>query len=126
MDVRIITPHIGDKWYVHLLTRAYYPQLVRGGVKIYEYTPGFIHSKTFVSDDKVATVGTINLDYRSLYLHFECGVWMADSSCIDAVREDFLATLQLCEQVTLESPFLQLGGAERLVRAVLRLFAPLM
>lgn len=126
VDVRIITPHIGDKWYVHLLTRACYPQLVRGGVKIYEYTPGFIHSKTFVSDDEVATVGTINLDYRSLYLHFECGLWMAHSSCISAVRDDFLETLRVCEQVTLDSPFLKLNGFERLLRAVLRIFAPLM
>ena len=126
VDVRIITPHIGDKWYVHLLTRAYYPQLVRGGVKIYEYTPGFIHSKTFVADDRVATVGTINLDYRSLYLHFECGVWMADTSCIGEIREDFLRTLQCCEQVTPDSPLLRMGGFKQLIRAVLRLFAPLM
>lgn len=126
VDVRIITPHIGDKWYVHLLTRACYPQLVRGGVKIYEYTPGFIHSKTFVSDDEVATVGTINLDYRSLYLHFECGLWMAHSSCISAVRDDFLETLRVCEQVTLDRSVPQAERFERLLRAVLRIFAPLM
>lgn len=126
VDVRIITPHIGDKWYVHTVTRAYYPQLVRGGVKIYEYTPGFIHCKSFVVDDAVATCGTVNLDYRSLYLHFECGMWMAYTSAVSALKEDFLETLTRCEQITLETPFLKLSGFQRLIAAILRLFSPLM
>lgn len=126
VDVRIITPHIGDKWYVHTVTRAYYAQLVRGGVKIYEYTPGFIHAKVLLADDEVATVGTINLDYRSFYLHFECGVWMAHTDAIPAIRADFEQTLALCEPITLQSPQLQLGVLHRLINAVLRLLAPLM
>lgn len=84
VDVRIITPGIPDKKMVFLLTQSYYKQLIEAGVRVYEYTPGFVHSKTFVCDDEIATVGTINLDYRSLYLHFECGVWMYQSQ---AVRE---------------------------------------
>ena len=71
---------------VFLVTRAYYEQLLESGVKIYEYTPGFIHSKTFVCDDKLGIVGTINLDYRSLFLHYECGVWMYQTSAIAKLR----------------------------------------
>ena len=74
VDVRIITPHIPDKWYVHAVTRSSYRQLIEAGVRIYEYTPGFIHAKMFVADDEVGVVGTANMDYRSFYLHFECGV----------------------------------------------------
>ena len=96
IDVRIVTPHIEDKWYVHTVTRAYYPQLIEAGVKIYEYTPGFIHSKTFVCDDEIGVVGTINMDYRSLYLHFECGVWMYKTKSILDIRDDFLKTLEVC------------------------------
>ncbi len=126
VDVRIITPHRGDKWYVHMVTRAYYAQLVRGGVKIYEYTPGFLHAKTFVADDEVATVGTINLDYRSFYLHFECGVWMARTDAVCDIRSDFLNTLELCEPINAGSKQLNFGFALRLLSAVLRLFSPLM
>lgn len=126
VDVRIITPHRGDKWYVHMVTRAYYAQLVRGGVKIYEYTPGFLHAKTFVADDEVATVGTINLDYRSFYLHFECGVWMARTNAVLDIRTDFLNTLKLCEPINADSRQLNFGCVLRLLSAVLRLFSPLM
>lgn len=126
VDVRIITPHHGDKWYVQMVTRAYYAQLVRGGVKIYEYTPGFIHAKTFVADDEVATVGTINLDYRSFYLHFECGVWMARTDAVCDIRADFLNTLARCEPIGTDSRQLNAGWGARLVSAVLRLFSPLM
>lgn len=126
VDVRIITPHHGDKWYVHMITRAHYAQLVKGGVKIYEYTPGFIHSKTFVADDAVATVGTVNLDYRSLYLHFECGVWLADCKAVNDIHDDFITTLQKCELMTAKSPQVHFSGIRRLICAVLKLFAPLM
>lgn len=126
VDVRIITPHRGDKWFVHMTTRANYQQLVRDGVKIYEYTPGFIHSKSFVCDDEIATVGTVNLDYRSLYLHFECGVWMCRTAAVAAIREDFLRTLEVCAPVGLDSPVIRIGPAQRLTRAILRVFAPLM
>lgn len=126
VDVRIITPHIGDKWYVHSVTRAYYAELIRGGVKIYEYEPGFIHSKTFVCDDELATVGTINLDYRSLYLHFECGVWMYRASAVGQVKKDFVDTLGKCIPITLDSKLMKVSLPQRIVRALLRLFAPLM
>ena len=125
IDVRIVTPHIPDKWYVHLLTRAYYKQLIRAGVKIYEYTPGFIHSKTFVSDDVLATVGTINLDFRSLYMHFECGVWMYKSQAVMQVKKDYLETLEVCQPITLEDCN-RINLAQRFIRGLLRLFAPLM
>ncbi len=126
VDVRIMTPHRGDKWYVHSLTRAYYRQLIEGGVKIYEYEPGFVHSKTFVADDEVGVVGTINLDYRSLYLHFECGVWMYRSRAVMQVKEDYVKTLEKCIPITLDSELINAGPVKSLVRAVLRLFAPLM
>lgn len=101
LDVRIITPHIPDKWYVHAVTRANYRALVAGGVRIFEYLPGFIHSKTFVADDIFGTVGTINLDFRSLYLHFECGVWLFGCRSLLAMRDDFLTTLEKCQEVTI-------------------------
>jgi cardiolipin synthase len=125
IDVRIITPHIPDKWYVHALTRAYYELLVEAGVRIYEYTPGFIHSKVFCVDGQYATVGTINLDFRSLYLHFENGVWLYDADCIGQVEADFKKTFPICQEISLE----QCRATKwyvRLGRACLRLFAPLM
>ncbi len=125
VDVRIITPHISDKFYVHALTRSNYTRLIQNGVKIYEYTPGFIHSKVFLIDDKIGIVGTINLDYRSLYLHFECAVWIYQMSCLQDIREDFEQTMNLCQQISLELclniPFWRLG-----YYALLRIFAPLM
>ena len=100
VDLRIITPHIPDKWYVHAVTRANYKALLDSGARIYEYKPGFIHSKTFVADDKYGVVGTINLDFRSLFLHFECGVWLYGTGSIAAMKEDFLLTLNECAEVT--------------------------
>ena len=102
LDIRIVTPHVPDKWYVHLLTRAYYQQLIEAGVKIYEYKPGFIHSKTFVADDEMGVVGSINLDYRSLYLHFECGILMYKSKAVLEIKEYFLKTLEVCLPVPLD------------------------
>ena len=125
VDVRIITPHIGDKWYVHSVTRAYYEILVESGVQIFEYTPGFIHAKTFVVDGEYAVVGTINLDYRSLYLHFECGAWMYQTRCVQEVAEDFLRTQSASQQVTLEQ-CRAVPWYRRMARSFLRIFAPLM
>lgn len=124
VDVRIVTPHQWDKRFVHMTTRSYYRDLIRGGVRVYEYTPGFIHSKTFVADDEVATVGTTNLDFRSLYLHFECGVWMCRTPAVAQIKEDFLRTLDLCEEMTEESCRGSLF--DRAMQPLLRLFAPLM
>lgn len=123
VDVRIITPHHWDKWIIHMTTRAFYRPLLDAGVKIYEYTPGFLHAKTFVSDDKTATVGTINLDYRSLYLHFECGVWMYRSDAVSHVKEDFLQTVMSSQEIMPAS--VRSGPVLRLFQELLRLVAPL-
>ena len=125
IDVRIITPHIPDKWFVFAVTRAHYRKLVKYGVKIYEYTPGFIHAKNFVSDDKAAVVGTINLDFRSLYLHFECASWMYKCECIPDIKRDYLETLKVCQEITY-SDCIHINIFKRIGRAILRLFAPMM
>ena len=125
VDVRIITPHIPDQHYVFEVTRAHYPPLLDAGVQIYEYTPGFIHAKNFVVDDRFATVGTVNLDYRSLFLHFENGVWLCEAPCIQDIRRDFEQTLQVCEPITLRR-FKHLNILLQLYRSILRIFAPLM
>ena len=124
VDVRIITPGIPDKKMVFKVTRSYYEPLVNGGVRIYEYTPGFIHAKNFVCDDKIATVGTINLDYRSLYLHFECGVYMYDVPAIKDIKEDFLKTIAVSKEMTPED--VVKGRFRGWLEAILRLFAPLL
>lgn len=125
VDVRIITPHIPDKRRVFELTRAHYEPLVKAGVKVYEYLPGFIHSKTLVCDDQLGMVGTINLDYRSLYLHFECGVWLSGAHSVADIKRDFLETQEKCDQVTLEEVQGQ-SWAKRFYRSLLRVFAPLL
>lgn len=125
VDVRIITPHVPDKRFVHAVTRANYEVLVESGVKIYEYTPGFNHAKSFAVDDELGVVGTINLDYRSLYLHFECGVWLYQTHSIFEVKEDFLKTLEKCREITLKD-CRSVKWYTRLGRIVLRAFAPLM
>jgi cardiolipin synthase len=125
VDVRIITPHIPDKWFVHSVTRSNYDILVESGVKIYEYTPGFNHAKTIAVDDEMAVVGTINFDYRSLFLHFECGVWLYQTPSVLEVKEDFLQTLALCREITL-ADCRSVRWYKRLGRSLLRVFAPLM
>ena len=125
VDVRLITPHIPDKRRIFELTRAHYGPLVQAGVKVYEYLPGFIHSKACVVDDQFGMVGTINLDYRSLYLHFECGVWLYQSRSVETIRDDFLATQAMSQQVQL-AEIQQLSWWKRLYRNLLRVFAPLL
>ena len=124
VDVRIITPCHGDKFLVHFTTRSYYELLMEAGVRIYEYTPGFIHSKTFVSDGRRAVVGTVNLDFRSLYLHFECGALVYDDAVVEDVKNDFLETLEVCHEITAEDCKCSL--LVRFFRSVMRIFAPLM
>lgn len=124
VDVRIITPHHWDKEIAAITSRSYYRQLVSAGVKIYEYTNGFNHSKTFVSDDRVATVGTTNLDFRSLYLHFECGVCLYQNSAIGDIKKDFMETLAVSRQITLKD--CSRNAFQRVIQDVLRVFAPLM
>lgn len=124
VDVRIVTPYQHDKYLVHVTTRSYYKKLIAAGVRIYEYSPGFIHAKLFVSDDEVATVGTANLDFRSLYLHFECGAVLYGADAVMQVKEDILKTLDACHEITEEE--CRRSWPVRLVQAGLRLFAPLM
>ena len=124
VDVRIITPHKWDKRFVHMTTRSYYRDLMASGVRIYEYTCGFIHSKTMVTDDTVATVGSTNLDFRSLYLSFECGALMYQTKAVAQVKTDFLRTLEQCHEITEEDCYC--GPIRQLFQNVLRLFAPLM
>lgn len=125
IDVRIITPHIPDKRLVFEVTRAHYPPLLEAGVKIFEYTPGFMHSKNFVVDGKFATVGTVNLDYRSLFLHFENGVWLCEAPCIKDIERDFKETFQQCQSISLRKSR-KLAFPIQFYRSVLRIFAPLM
>ena len=125
VDVRIMTPGVPDKKTVYQLTRSHYPELLDNGVKLYEYTPGFVHAKCVVADDKVATVGTINFDYRSLYLHFECGTLHYKNGVVRQVRDDFLITQEKCRQVT-EYRTDRISLVKAIYYAVLRLFAPLM
>ncbi len=125
VDVKIICPLSIDHWYARSVAFSYYRELTQSGVKIYEYSPGFIHGKTFVSDDEVAVVGSINLDYRSLYLHFECAAWFLDSHIVKDVENDFTETLSKCREITLEECNKR-NPVKKLFSAMLRLFGPLM
>lgn len=124
VDVRIVIPGIPDKKIVYTLSESYLELLVKGGVKIYKYTKGFVHSKVFVADDNIATVGTINLDYRSLYLHFECGLYLEKVDCIKEIKKDLDETIYQSHQVT------EKEATPKFIKSVwqtiLRLFAPLM
>lgn len=124
VDVRIITPHKPDKPVVHATSRSYYRELIENGVKIYEFAEGFLHTKAFVADDLVATVGTTNLDYRSLYLHFECGVRIYSSSTVGEIKQDFLNTLDKCIEIKADD--YSRGALGGFGRKLLQLFAPLM
>lgn len=125
VETVIIMPHVPDKLYAYLLARSYYGELLKAGVRIFEYTPGFVHAKMFVCDDEEAVVGTINLDYRSLYLHFECAAYFCQSPVVPEVERDMQETLLKCEEITLAAcrsyPFLR-----RFAGKALRLLAPLM
>lgn len=124
VDVRIITPGIPDKKMVFLVTQSYYPQLIENGVKIFQYRPGFVHSKCAVCDDKIATVGTINLDYRSLYLHFENGIYLYGCKTVTDIKEDILNTLNDCTMITEE--MCQKKLFFRILQGILRVFSPLL
>lgn len=124
VDVRIITPFIPDKKPVHFTTRSYYRELIEAGVRIYEFSEGFIHSKTVISDGDFAMVGTVNMDFRSLYLHMECGVCLYGVSEIGAIERDFLDTLCLSREITLKD--CRTNFLVRLLQQICRIFAPLM
>lgn len=125
IEVKIIMPHIPDKWYAFVVAKTYYESLMNAGVQIYEYTPGFVHAKVFVSDNDTATVGTINLDYRSLYHHFECGAFIYNNSVVWEIERDFQETLKQCRKVTKED-LKRRNIFEKIAGRVLRLIAPLM
>ena len=124
VDVRLVLPGIPDKKMVFRLSRSYYLPLLRAGVKVYEFTPGFVHSKCYVSDDRCAVVGSINMDYRSLYLHFECGTLLLGSSQVAAVRKDMLDTIAKSREVRLKDCRTSVPG--RMLDDVLRLLSPLL
>ena len=125
VEVAIIMPHIPDKKYAFALAKTYYNELLEAGVQIWEYEPGFVHAKVFVSDDKKAAVGTVNLDYRSLYHHFECGVFFYGNSEIKKVEEDFQKTKEKSIFIT-PADYKKLKLTTRLEGKVLRIVAPLM
>lgn len=120
VDVRLITPHVPDKKLILLMTRSNYRGLIQAGVRIYEYSPGFIHAKNFVCNDQFAVCGTINLDYRSLVHHFECGAWMYRTECVPNMKSDFLRTLEKSEEITPESATLYWW--ERIVAEAMKVF----
>lgn len=125
VDVRLILPGIPDKKLAYALAKSHYSELTDAGVRIYEYTPGFVHAKVCVSDDKRAVVGTINLDYRSLYHHFECATYLYKVPCIADIAHDFNATLSKCRQVSKES-IAHENIAYRVIGALLKFIAPLL
>ena len=125
VEVKLILPGIPDKNAPYALAKMHYASLLDSGVQIYEYTPGFVHAKVFVSDDKEAVVGTINLDYRSLYHHFECATWMYGVPCIGEIEEDFESTLLKCRKVTKDT----IWQGHKMLRPLgylLKVLAPLM
>lgn len=123
VDVKIITPHIPDKKIIFLQTQSNYQKLLKSGIRIFEYNPGFIHSKTFISDNETAVISTINLDYRSFVHHFECGVWLYKTKSIYSIKEDFNKTLDRC--IEIERGF-KFGVFKKFISDVISIFSPLM
>ena len=124
IDVRIVTPGIPDKKTVYYVTRSYYAQLIRAGVRIYEYTPGFLHAKMIVADHDIAVVGTINMDFRSFYLHFECGTVFYRGSIIDKIRNDILNIIKESQEIDKEW-LKSYPWVKSIAASILSLFAPL-
>ncbi len=125
VDVRIVTPGVPDKKMIYWLTQSNYQNLIEAGVKIYQYMPGFIHSKCVICDDDTATVGTINFDYRSFYHHFECGVLLYQADAIEGLKKDMEETFAVSEQITLEwcrKKFVKTN----IIGPILKLFSPLL
>lgn len=125
VDVRIIVPKIYDKWYVYMVNVSNYGKLMEAGVRIYEYTPGFIHAKNVISDDECAICGTINTDYRSFYLHYECGVFLSEMNAIKDMKADFIKTLDKCEEMNLVSWSRRPVG-NKIMQAALKILSPLL
>ncbi len=125
VDVKLILPHRPDKKYAFYLAHSHYPSLLKAGVKIYEYEPGFVHAKNYTSDDKKAVVGTINMDFRSLYLHWECACYMYKTPCVKDIEADFQNTLKKCRRITFDD-VRKFTLFEYVTGRILRIFAPLM
>lgn len=125
IDVRLVTPKIPDHWYVHMVTQSNYEDLLAAGARIFEYTPGFMHAKTILSDDDNCIMGSINMDYRSFYLHFENGVWICASPALQDIKADFMDMFSISEEIHYED-WKQRPLYTKLAQSVLRIFAPLM
>lgn len=125
VDVRIIVPRVYDKWYVYMVNVSNYGKLMEAGVHIYEYKPGFIHAKNVISDDECAICGTINTDYRSFYLHYECGVFLSEMDAIKDMKEDFLKTLIQCEEMSLEK-WVKRPIGNKIMQSALKILSPLL
>lgn len=123
VDVKIMTPGIPDKKIIFRMTRSNYKELLKAGVEIYEYTPGFLHAKSYVSDDETAVVGTINMDYRSLYLHFECGAYLYKTPSVLDVKHDFLETMKRARKIELK--YLRQGILAEMFDSILAIMSPL-
>lgn len=124
VDVRIVVPHIPDKKIVFAMTKSFYPRLINAGVKIYEYTPGFIHAKSIVVDDEYALIGTINFDYRSLIHHFENGIWIYKSNVIKEIKSDIENTVKISKEITKHD--LKSKWHQKLITTFVKIFAPLL
>ena len=124
VDIRIVTPSVAKNMVIQRLSRSYYNFLIEAGVRIYEYAPGSIHAKSFVSDDKIAVVGTINLDYRSLYLHFECAALLYNTNAIKDIKKDALKTIADGYEISLNNN--KRKAWSELIDAILHLIAPLL
>jgi cardiolipin synthase len=125
VDVKILTPGIPDKKVAYAITQSSYEELLEAGVSMYQYTPGFNHGKTFVVDDNYAVVGTINLDYRSLYLHFECGVWMYNTKSVEQVKRSTIKALKSSKEITLEY-VKNTSALRKILRTILKSLAPVL
>ncbi len=125
IEVCIVTPHIPDKSYVHNVTQYHYLELLQAGVKIYEYTPGFLHSKIFLSDDCISTIGSVNMDYRSFVFHFECGVWLSNKETALNIKQHFREVLAVSQEINLDE-WEKRPLKTRLKQAILHIFGPLM
>lgn len=124
VDVRIVTPKIWDHWYVHMVTQSNYEDLMSAGVKIYEYTPGFIHGKVIISDDDNGVVGSINMDYRSFFVHFEDGVWICGAPVLQDIKKDMMDLFSISEEINL-GKWRNRPKRKKFVQFILRIFAPL-
>ncbi|MBQ8826840.1 MAG: cardiolipin synthase [Oscillospiraceae bacterium] len=124
VDVRIITPHIPDKKIVFMMTQSYYKRLTEAGVRIFEYAPGFVHAKVYLSDDEYGIVGTVNLDYRSLVHHFENGVWLYKHDVLTEIKEDMTSTME--QSIEMNESNIKDNILQRLIRSLVRIFSPML